>query len=149
MTKPSFSQMNALMATYEGKDLVLLAFPCADFMNQEPYDENKPDELLNEIKYVRPGGGFEHKVTQFFKKVHVNGADETPVYRFMKDSCPVTTDALAPLNTLNYAPVRAKDINWNYEKFLIAKDGSVYTRYSPTAFMPQQISPDIDVLLAQ
>lgn len=38
---------------------------------------------MNGIKYVRPGGGFEPNMT-LFKKTDVNGADENPIFTFLK-----------------------------------------------------------------
>jgi len=141
--------LNALAKKYEGKDLVTLLFPAPDFFNQEAYDINKPEEFLNELKYVRPGNGYVPPVTQVFQKIHVNGETEAPFYTFFKNSCPDTWTSLFPSSTLNYKPQRAKDIFWNYEKFLVARNGSVYTRYSPAAFSAGSLSPDIDLLLAQ
>jgi len=149
MTKPSFFGLNALAKEYEGKDLVTLLFPANDFFNQEAYDISKPEEFLNELKYVRPGGGYVAPVTQIFQKIHVNGETEAPVYTFFKNSCPNTWQVLFPTYALNYEPQRAKDVYWNYEKFLVARNGSVYTRYSPAAFDLGSLKPDIDLLLAQ
>jgi len=149
MTKPSFAQMNALKAKYEGKDFVILAYPSHDFMNQEPSDPKKPEELLNEIKYVRPGNNYEHKVDIIFAKVDVNGENTEPVYTFMKDSCPVTAQDFFPANTFNYKPVAAKDIVWNYEKFLVGRDGKVYARYASLEIIAAMLEPDINHLLAQ
>jgi len=41
------------------------------------------------------------------------------------------------------------DIYWNFEKFLIGRDGKPYTRYHPSAIDANDLIPDIDVLLAQ
>jgi len=141
--------LNALAKEYEGKDLVTLLFPANDFMNQEAYDSNTPEEFLNELKYVRPGGGYVPPATQIFQKVHVNGKTEAPVYTFFKNSCPNTWASLFPDSFLNYEPKQAKDIYWNYEKFLVARNGSVYSRYSSLFFSLPQLKPDIDLLLAQ
>jgi len=149
MTSPSFLGMNALMAQYAGKDFVTLAFPAPDFFNQEAYDVARPEEFLNELKHVRPGNGFEPQATQIFRKIHVNGVEEDPVYTFFKGSCPSTYSVLWPSAALNYAPQAPKDIWWNYEKFLIARNGTVFARYSPAVFMPGQLQADIDALLAQ
>lgn len=149
MTDLTFTNMNAIIKKYEGKDFVVLVFPVSDFSNQEAYDVERPEEFLNELKYVRPGGGFEPLATEIFKKVAANGEHEAPFYTFFKDSCPTTYDQFWPTNALTYSPQRAKDIWWNYEKFLIARNGSVYARYSSMFFMPGQIGPDIDLLLAQ
>jgi len=150
MTVPTMVGLNALMEEYKSQpDFVTLLFPANDFFNQEAYDADKPEELLNELKHVRPGNGYEPLATQIFHKIHVNGKNEAPFYTFFKNSCPNTYPALFPSYALNYSPQRAKDIFWNYEKFLIARNGSVYARYSPSTFAVSQLKPDIDVLLTQ
>lgn len=77
--------LNALAKEYEGKDLVTLLFPAPDFMNQEAYDINSPEEFLNELKYVRPGNGYVAPATQIFQKIHVNGATEAPRLYFLQE----------------------------------------------------------------
>jgi len=150
MTDPTLAVgLNAIAKEYEGKDLVTLLFPANDFFNQEAYDISKPEEFLNELKYVRPGGGYVPPATQIFQKIHVNGETEHEVYSFLKTSCPNTWGEQFPTYALNYQPQYAKDIWWNYEKFLVARNGSVYTRYSPAAFTLEALKPDIDTLLAQ
>lgn len=149
MTNLSFTNMNAIINEYEGKDFVVLVFPVSDFNNQEAYDVARPEEFLNELRHVRPGGGFEPLATELFSKVDANGDRQAPFYAFFKASCPNTYDQFWPSNFLTYSPQRAKDIFWNYEKFLIARNGSVYARYSSLFFSASQIGPDIDHLLAQ
>ena len=41
---------------------------------------------MNGIRHVRPGGGFEPKLTQMFEKVDVNGDTEIPIYTYLKVS---------------------------------------------------------------
>ena len=50
------------------------------FHNQEP---DKPEELLEILKFVRPGKGFTPKM-DFSTKVDVNGKDESPIFSFLK-----------------------------------------------------------------
>jgi glutathione peroxidase-family protein len=59
----------------------VMGFPCNQFGLQEPGDT--PEEILNGIKYVRPGNGF---VPAFpmFEKGDVNGAKENPMYTHLK-----------------------------------------------------------------
>jgi len=150
MTDPTMVGLNALMEVYrKNTDFVTLLFPANEFFAQESYDPNKPEELLNELKHVRPGHGYEPLATQIFTKIHVNGENEAPYYTFFKNSCPNTAAALFPSYALNYAPQRAKDVFWNYEKFLIARNGSVYARYSSAVFLVSELALDIEHLLNQ
>lgn len=54
------------------------------FLQQEP--GATPEEIVNGIRYVRPGGGFQHKLTELFEKIDVNGANEDPFYTYLKVS---------------------------------------------------------------
>jgi len=140
--------MNALAEQYEGQDFVILVFPCNQFNKQAPYDITKPEEFLNEVRHVRPGNDFQSKVTQFFTKVEVNGANANDFYRFLKGSCPPISTTFQ-YGMLHYEPKEIGDVYWNYEKFLIDKQGNVYTRYASTQTKAKNIAPDIDELLSR
>jgi len=68
--------MNALAEKY-GDKVAILGFPC----NQFGHQTNEGDgELLNTLKYVRPGDGFEvNSAVTIFAKGDVNGADALPL----------------------------------------------------------------------
>ena len=66
----------------ESCTLQVLGFPCAQFDNQEPGND---DEIMNTLKYVRPGNGFVPEFT-LFSKLEVNGASTDPLYSWMKVS---------------------------------------------------------------
>jgi len=123
--------LNRLMERYEGQDLVSLAFLSSDFHNLEQSNPDKPEEFLDTLKYVRPGDMFELKATEIFSKIHVNGDQEAPYYTFFKESCPEPYDrtSFQAHTHVLYSPQKAKDIGWNYDKFLIARNGSVAFRY--------------------
>ena len=59
----------------------VLAFPCNQFAYQEPGASAR--EIMNGLKYVRPGAGFEPNFP-LFQKIQVNGAQEDPIYTFVK-----------------------------------------------------------------
>ncbi|KAG0335080.1 peroxiredoxin hyr1, partial [Podila humilis] len=67
-------------------------------------------------------------------KIDVNGDKEDPVYTFLK----AQKSGLLGMTR----------IKWNFEKFLIAKDGSVFQRYSSMA-TPESIAKDVEKLLGQ
>ncbi len=120
---------------------------------QEPSDS--AEEILNGIKYVRPGNGFvpKFKLTQ---KVDVNGPNAHPIYSYLKvsaikkrfdfnieinpfiikicfvlkRSCPSTRTHFLPKEYLFYDPKNSRDIRWNFEKFLIdPQTGEPLRRY--------------------
>jgi len=144
-TIPSYAQINELAAYYTGQDLIILGYPCNQFGKQEPGET--ADEIMNGIRYVRPGGGFTPMLTEIFEKVDVNGADEIPIYTYLKDTCSLTFTEFS--TNLFYDPKRVGDIYDNFEKFLIGRDGKPYTRYHPSAIDAVDLQPDIDLLLAQ
>merc|ERR1712215_352762 len=76
--------LNALKARF-GDRLAILGVPSANFANQEPTGD--PVELMNILKYARPGGGFVPKFP-IFKRVDVNGANRIPLYKWALRRCP-------------------------------------------------------------
>ena len=96
-----YAGLQKLQETYGPRGFAVLGFPCNDFGAQEP-------GTLPEIKAfcsATYGADF-----QLFDKVHASGA---------------TTE---PYTTLNHSEP-AGDVAWNFEKFLIGKDGSVLGRF--------------------
>lgn len=121
----------------------MLGFPCNQFGGQEPGDN---DEILNILKYVRPGGGF---VPAFPLTTigDVNGALANPIWSFLRGACPSPTAILSAGNPA-WAPITTADITWNFNSFLVDKTGIVRTRYD-TLVQPQSQVPDIMALLAE
>lgn len=132
--------------TRYGAQIAVVGFPCAQFLNQEPA---KNGEILNCLKYVRPGGGY---VPQFIltEKINVNGdpSQMHPVYVFLKGVCPQPSPIIEYTEYISWSPVVPADITWNFEKFLMGKNGIPYMRYDPTT-PPLALIPDIDYLLSQ
>ncbi|KAK3612462.1 hypothetical protein CHS0354_032076 [Potamilus streckersoni] len=127
----------------EGKGLVVIGFPCDDFNLQEP--GTNATEILNGLKYVRPGNGYEPKFT-LTQKIDVNGDKEHSIYTYLKSYCGPTSDTFETADMLHYSPIRVSDVRWNFEAFLITKTGIPAYRYSPDT-MPSDLRPDIITLL--
>lgn len=117
---------NALKQKFAGKQFEILGFPCNQFNLQEPGDT--ATEILNTIKYVRPGNGY---VPNFpmFAKVGVNGEDEHPLFTYLKKYCGPTADEFQ--DDLHYKPLRVSDVRWNFEQFVINQQGKPVVRFSP------------------
>ncbi|CAD7685199.1 unnamed protein product [Nyctereutes procyonoides] len=111
----------------------------------------KNEEILNSLKYVRPGGGFEPNFT-LFEKCEVNGAQAHPLFAFLRESLPAPSDDTTALMTdpkfITWSPVCRNDVAWNFEKFLVGPDGVPVRRYS-RRFPTIDIEPDIEALLSQ
>ena len=98
-----YEDLQKLHNIYSEKGLVILAFPCNDFGNQEP-------DSLKEIKnFCSTNFGVKFEIME---KVHAKGN---------------TTE---PFTTLNKVEPKG-DVEWNFEKFLIGKDSNVIARFKP------------------
>jgi len=138
-----YHDMNALQESYS--NFVVLGFPSNIFGKQEPGANGT--EILNGIRYVRPGGGYEPNFT-IFKKIDVNGENEHPLFTYLKNYCPSTKEHFSDASKLFYSPIRNSDIRWNWEKFLISKEGKPYMRYD-AGTKPNEIRTDVEFLLKQ
>ncbi|CAH2312515.1 glutathione peroxidase 1 [Pelobates cultripes] len=138
--------MSRLQSTHGPNGLQVLGFPCNQFGHQE---NSNNQEILNSLKYVRPGGGYEPNFP-IFEKCEVNGEKEHPLFTFLKEQLPYPSDDSVSLmvdpKCIIWSPVRRNDISWNFEKFLIGTDGVPYKRYS-RRFETINIQADIEKLL--
>lgn len=107
------------------------------------------EEILNSLKYVRPGNNYVPKFA-ITKKVEVNGAKADPVFQFLREALPTPHDDVSSLMTdpkfIIWSPVCRNDISWNFEKFLITPDGIPIRRYS-RYFETINIQKDIKELI--
>jgi len=144
-TTRDFLQMNQLIEKF-GDKLAVLAFPCNQFGHQE---NNTEGELLNVLKYVRPGNSYEPKM-DLFQKVQVNGENSHALFQYLRSSLPIPSDDSVSLmgdpKFIIWKPVTRTDIAWNFEKFLIGKDGKPFKRYSK-AYETINLASDIEELL--
>uniref|UniRef100_A0A2K6PFF9 Glutathione peroxidase n=1 Tax=Rhinopithecus roxellana TaxID=61622 RepID=A0A2K6PFF9_RHIRO len=147
-TVRDYTQMNELQRRLGPRGLVVLGFPCNQFGHQE---NTKNEEILNSLKYVRPGGGFEPNF-MLFEKCEVNGGGAHPLFAFLREALPVPSDDATALMTdpkfITWSPVCRNDVAWNFEKFLVGPDGVPVRRYS-RRFQTIDIEPDIEALLSQ
>ena len=141
---------------------------CGFFCNQFGHQTNDGNaEVLNTLKYVRPGDGFEPAPSiTLFEKTNVNGKDASPLFKWLKSSIPIPCDvgdskgngvddrdvlitareSYDGTTVALWSPVCRSDIAWNYEKFLIGPDGQPSKRYGRFhAYEP--IGDDIAALL--
>lgn len=137
------------------------------FCNQFGHQTNEDNaDILNTLKYVRPGNGFEF-AGDLYAKVNVNGAQSHPLFKEIRNTIKIPMDPAGDskgngcddndalilprggfdsTTVATWSPVTRTDIAWNFEKFLFNKDGKLvarYSRYYPTA----SIKDDIQKLL--
>ncbi len=121
---PQFAGLEALHQQYADRGLVVLGFPCNQFGRQDP---GSNDEIAG---FCQRNYGVSFPM---MAKIDVNGAEATPLYRWL------TAEAPGILGT--------KAIKWNFTKFLIGRDGEVIRRYAPTD-KPESLAKDIEAALA-
>lgn len=98
-----YTGLEALYGKYKDKGFVLAGFPCNDFGGQEPGTNEEIKKFCTEsFKVSFP----------LYDKLHAVGKEQHPLYKAL------TTKA---------SP--AGDVKWNFQKFLIAKDGTIVSRY--------------------
>ena len=105
---PQYEQLQALHDKYVEDGLAILGFPCNQFLGQEP---GTADEI-QEFCRVNYGVTFD-----MFAKVKVKGQEACDLYK--------------TLTALDTEPAGPGKISWNFEKFIIGRDGEVVGRFSP------------------
>jgi glutathione peroxidase len=143
-----YTDFNPMLQQNSANGLKILAFPCNQFYLQEPAENH---EIMNGLTYVRPGNGWQpHQDMHIFGKVEVNGENNHPLYEFLKESCPQTVDRIGKRNELMYDVIGKNDITWNFEKFLIDRQGRPRYRFHPTAWSHGNVvAPFMQELLAE
>ena len=121
---PQFAGLEALHQQYGSQGLVVLGFPCNQFGAQDP-GSNEEIAGFCQINY---GVSF-----PMMAKIDVNGAEATPLYRWLTEQAP--------------GLLGSKAIKWNFTKFLVGKDGQVIRRYAPQD-APASLAKDIESALA-
>jgi len=112
--------------------MYIAGFPCNQFELQEP---GKNHEILNGIQYVRPGNGYKPaENVHIYGKLEVNGKNAHPMYKFLKSACPPTGEHLGILKRFYWDDIKPTDIVWNFEKFIIDRQGRPRYRFHPGAW---------------
>jgi glutathione peroxidase len=111
---PQYAGLQALHEKMSGKGLAVLGFPCNDFGGQEPGSELQIKTFCTE----------NYKVTfPMFAKVAIKGDGKSPLYAALQSAV-------------------GGDVGWNFEKFLVSKDGKVLQRFG------SDVTPDSPELMA-
>jgi glutathione peroxidase len=105
---PQYAGLERLQGRFAGRGFSVVGFPCNQFGGQEPGTA----EEISEFCSASYGVTF-----PMFEKIDVNGAGRHPVY--------------AELTAVPDAEGEAGDIQWNFEKFLVAPDGAILGRFRP------------------
>ncbi len=120
-----YEGLEALYRKYKDRGLVVLGFPCNQFLKQESGD----DASIQHFCKVNFGVSF-----PVFAKIDVNGSTASSLYKYLKKAKPGT--------------LGTGWIKWNFAKFLVDRTGNVMKRIG-TATKPAAIEKDIQRLLAE
>ena len=133
---PQYEGLERLHEKYGERGLQVLGFPCNDFLGQEPGSAEEIQQFCTTNFGVR---------FPMFEKVNINSAPRHPLYALLIAAQPDATgggglrDKLAQKNLL---PKNDSDVTWNFEKFLVGRDGRVLARFAP------DVAPDDAQLIA-
>jgi len=116
---PQYRQLEALHRTFGDRGFTVLGFPTNQFAGQEPGSADQIAEFCSTTYGV---------TFPMSDKIDVNGAGRDPIY--------------TELSTVPDGAGKAGDVQWNFEKFLVAPDGRVVGRFRP------QTLPDAPEIVA-
>jgi len=120
---PQYAGLEELYKRYRERGLVVLGFPCNQFLEQEPGSAAEIGAFCEK----NFGVSF-----PLFQKIDVNGAAAHPLYNWLKAEAP--------------GLLGSKQIKWNFTKFLVDRSGQVKARYAPVT-KPEKLAADIEALL--
>ena len=141
---PQYEGLEELYKKYHEKGLEILDFPCDQFGHQAPGDDEEIHEFC-QMKY--------HTSFDNFKKIEVNGENESPLYTFLKKEKTFAgfTGLKAVFMNAHVGKIdpdfkNNSNIKWNFTKFLVDREGNVIERFESTA-EPKEIADKIEKLL--
>lgn len=124
---PQYEQLEALYQRYADQGFVILGFPANNFLAQEPGTDAEISTFCST----------EYNVTfPMFSKISVAGDDKHPLYDALTTAIPAASSANGNamrerLESHNIPVLPQPEVLWNFEKFLVGKDGAVLARFSP------------------
>jgi glutathione peroxidase len=121
---PQYKGLEEVYQKFKERGFEVLGFPCNQFGKQEPGTEQEIHAFCERNYGV---------TFPLFSKVEVNGDNAHPLFKHLKEAAP--------------GVFGTEGIKWNFTKFLINRDGSVYKRYAPQT-KPEELIGDIEKLTA-
>lgn len=121
---PQYMPLETVYETYQAQKFAILGFPCNQFGGQEPGTAADISAFCTSHYGI---------TFPMFSKIDVNGAAADPIYVWLKAQ-----------------PGGAGDITWNFNKFLLGRDGKLIKRYpSETTPDSAEVIADIEAALAK
>jgi len=144
---PQYEGLESLYRKYKEQGLEILAFPCNQFLEQEP---GSNDEIVNFCSV-------NYDITfTLFDKINVNGDEESPLYTYLKAQAPFKgypegSEKFAEQLTMIHQKTgtgfeKGDAVKWNFGKFLVSRDGSAIIRFEPMV-APADMEADIQRML--
>jgi glutathione peroxidase len=143
---PQYEGLERLYKKFKDRGLVILGFPCNQFLEQDPGGN---DEISSFCK-LNYGVSF-----PLFSKIDVNGPKADPLYGYLKEAAPFQGfETQKEAGKMIEGVVRehypenlaGNGIKWNFTKFLISRDGGTVRRFEPTV-TPEELEPVISSAL--
>ncbi len=124
---PQYEALESLYSKYSDKGLVVCGFPSNDFAGQEPGDNT---EILN-FCTLNYGVDF-----PLYEKITVVGETKHPLYSALIEAQPTAVSTSAEpfaedLKRYGVQPNAEPEILWNFEKFVVSRDGGIAARFAP------------------
>lgn len=120
---PQYKDLETLYRQYKDKGLVVLGFPCNQFLKQEPGSNAEIEQFAKSCFNVS---------FPMYAKLNVRGKEQHPLYKYLKEN-------IKEKSKMQFVP-------WNFTKILVDKDGLVIRRYVPKTVM-DDIEQDIAQIL--
>ena len=127
---PQYDELQDLYDELKDKGLEILDFPCNQFGDQAPGD----DEEIHSFCTGRYGITFPQ-----FSKVEVNGENAIPLFKWLTENTKFEGFGMSPMGVMLSGVVKKNDkdykkngnIKWNFTKFLIDRNGEIVARFEP------------------
>jgi len=120
---PQYTGLEALYEKYKGQGFVIAGFPANNFLSQEPGSDAEIKAFCS-TKY--------NVSFPLFSKISVKGDDKAPLYQFLTDR--------------KANPSTGGEIQWNFTKFLVDRNGNVIRRFE-SATTPEEMDSAIEKAL--
>lgn len=132
---PQYAGLEKLHETFHEQGLRVLGFPCNDFLGQEPGSEAEIQTFCETQYGVR---------FPLFEKIHINSQPRHPLYTHLIAAQPHARGGAGLRERLaqkNLQPAHESDVTWNFEKFLVGRQGQVLERFAP------DVAPNDELLM--
>lgn len=105
---PQYEALEGLFEKYKSQGLVVVGFPANNFLGQEPGTNNEIKDFCERTYHVK---------FPMYGKISVKGDDKAALYHYLTEK--------------QTNPAFGGEIQWNFTKFLIGRDGAIIARFEP------------------